>query len=126
MNTPDMPPISESELKCTGCGYSLTGAVIGGSCPECGASIEQSLLTPRSSRTCGAATASMVVGIVSLAVCAVVGPVAIVLYFKAMRDMSRGAYGPSNVTMARAGLIMGVISSILLVLGIVFAIVSGL
>ena len=35
--------VNESKYQCRGCGYSLTGATIGGRCPECGISIEESL-----------------------------------------------------------------------------------
>ena len=60
----------------------------------------------------------MVLGILSLVVCGLLGPVAIALYFSATKEISRGGYTRGSKTMAQAGLVMGVISTLLL-LGVV-------
>lgn len=39
--------ISETTVRCSGCGYNLTGAVIGRQCPECGVPVEHALRSRR-------------------------------------------------------------------------------
>ena len=52
----------------------------------------------------------MILGILSLVVCGILGPVAIILYVTASREMAHGGYSKASRTVARAGLIMGIIS----------------
>lgn len=108
--------ITASSLRCAACGYDLTGAMIGGVCPECGTSVERSLQARGEPPSCGAATACMVFGILSLVVCGVLGPVAIILYVTAIREMNRSTYARASHTMATAGLVMGIISTSIMVI----------
>ncbi|MCC7292237.1 MAG: DUF4190 domain-containing protein [Phycisphaerales bacterium] len=105
------PPSVMSSFNCIGCGYNFTGLTIGGICPECGRPIEESIAALRRQETCGAATASMVLGIVSLTACALCGPVALVYYYKARKQLATGHYSRGSHGMAKAGLIMGIIST---------------
>ncbi len=69
-----------------------------------------------------AALWSMVTGIASIAACGAVGPIAIVLYFKARKDIRAGLCSTSSSGMATAGLILGIISTVLTVgLAMLFA-----
>ena len=106
--------IDSTEFRCVGCGYDLSGSTIGGSCPECGKPIGESLRARQEgAKSCGLATACMVVGILSLTVCALAGPVAIWLYANSKKEMAVGGYSRGSHTMAKAGLIMGIISTVL-------------
>ena len=67
-------------------------------------------------KSCGKATACMVLGIVSIAACMLCGPVAIFLYYLAKAEMDRGGYSESSRTMAKAGLITGIIGTGILAL----------
>jgi hypothetical protein len=106
------PPIVASTMRCSQCGYDLTGAIVGGVCPECGMSVAESIgRMTQGVKSCGAATACMVLGICSIAVCMLCGPVAIFLYYKAVKQINTGGYSDSSRTMAKAGLIMGIIGT---------------
>lgn len=110
------PAVAQSKFRCAGCGYDLTGATIGGTCPECSKPVDESLRRMTThQRTCGMATASMVVGIVALITCGVLGPVAIGLAWSAMGQIERGGFAPASKSMADAGLTLGIISTIVLV-----------
>ena len=118
---PQMTPhhnagITPVDLICVKCKYNLTGATIGGACPECGTSIDETLrqhtLQPRSN---GTAVTSMVLGILSLGVCGLLGPIAILCSVIAKREIKQGGYTSGSKTMATAGLIMGIISTLLTV-----------
>jgi hypothetical protein len=124
----DEPPsdISASEFACIRCSYSLTGATIGGRCPECGMPIDKSLRAEGGPPpSCPTATASMILGILSLAVCGILGPIAIVLYYRAMAEIRDGGFASSSRTMAKAGLIMGIISTALSLGGLVLIAIGG-
>jgi hypothetical protein len=103
--------ISGTGFQCSRCAYDLSGTPVGGSCPECGQRVEQSLRAGAGQRSSGRAVACMVLGILSLAVCAVFGPVAIFYYFSAMNEIEQGGYSGGARSMAKAGLIMGIIST---------------
>jgi predicted RNA-binding Zn-ribbon protein involved in translation (DUF1610 family) len=49
--TDPRPSLKVSELRCVTCGYNLTGATIGGACPECGEAIEQTIAELREPKT---------------------------------------------------------------------------
>ncbi len=116
------PPIQASRVSCVSCGYNLTGVTIGGECPECGMAIETSIQGRLSAPTSKAALWSMVIGIVSLAFCSALGPISIVLYFKAKKDLQAGLCSTSSSGMATAGLVLGIISTVLTVgLAMLFA-----
>lgn len=109
------PPIQASGVTCVTCGYNLTGAAIGGKCPECGMLIETSIQRRLSAPTSKAALWSMVIGIVSLTVCIVLGPISIVLYFTARKSIQAGLCSTSSSGMATAGLVLGIISTVMTV-----------
>jgi hypothetical protein len=123
-NIPAAPPIVASSMRCAQCGYDLTGAMIGGYCSECGLSVAETIRRQSIGlQSSGRATACMVVGILSIALCMILGPVAIVLYYKAMAQINTGGYSESSRTMAKAGLIMGIIGTCIGALyAIIFAI----
>ena len=58
----------------------------------------------------------MVLGIVSIVVCMPVGIVAVALYPRAKREVLEGGYGNGSLTMAKAGLITGIIAIAITVL----------
>jgi len=66
----------------------------------------------------------MILGILSLILCAVLGPVAIFSYYTAKKEMAIGGYSKSSHSMAKAGLIMGIISTLFLVGGILLMFLS--
>lgn len=113
MDNPDRP-IQPSEIFCVRCGYDLSGSQLGGACPECGTLVSESLRARSSGqRNVPHSVACLVVGILSLTVCGLLGPIAIVLYFKAKRHYEQGGYSSSSMSMAKGGLITGIISTVL-------------
>lgn len=107
-------------VACHRCGYNLTGAVIGGACPECGQVIELSSVggVPAS----GYAIATLVLGIVSAtfntAGCMCGGPLiglpcgvlGLVFGVLARRQIESGQLvGPGSAGMTRAGVICSVV-----------------
>lgn len=114
------PEIVPSTLRCHRCEYDLTGAVIGGRCPECGTLIQESidalrpvasLDPPRSSL----ATASLIVGIASLCI-QPLGVLAILLGLMARQRIARGIYHPSARITADVGLMLGGLAIAILML----------
>ncbi|MFN3167240.1 MAG: DUF4190 domain-containing protein [Phycisphaeraceae bacterium] len=123
MSQPPPPPsVRSSSYACSRCGYDLSGSVVGGACPECGAPVSESLrLAPQQQGgTSTNALISMILGIVGIAACGLVGPFAIWLYYRAKEDVRRGVAAPSSMGMAKAGLILGWVSTVLTVLVVVF------
>lgn len=59
----------------------------------------------------------MVLGIIGIAACGLVGPFAIWLYYRAKDEVARGVAPPSSMGMAKAGLVLGWISTILTFVG---------
>lgn len=122
---------------CVHCGASLAGVAVEGVCPSCGAPVKDSFAVGASGSgsDSGLAVASMVVGIVSVVGCMfyglpsiVCGPVAIVLAQKAKNAIRDGRRSPSGSGFAQAGLITGIVGSVLGFLGlalIVFAMIAG-
>jgi hypothetical protein len=124
--TPDAPEAPEtpapaaapdaSRVRCLNCGYDLTGAVIGGTCPECGMKIGGGTLRNFSDLpTSGHAIASLVLGICGIVLgCASYGvlsvvcaPLAIFFAGKARKDLEAGTVRPSSAGLATAGRVMG-------------------
>ncbi len=64
----------------------------------------------------------LVLGIVSIVLCQILGPVAWVMGNNDLRDMQAGAMDPKGQGITQAGKICGVIGTIMLVLGILWAI----
>lgn len=117
-------PIEASSYRCIGCGFDLTGSAIGGSCPECGRPVKESLRvsTGRHNGTNSSyATVSLVLGIVGLVTsCVILSPFAIWLYYKAREDVARGVASPDSMGMATAGLVLGWIGTVLMIGGCCF------
>jgi hypothetical protein len=113
------PPVIASAVRCVSCGYDLSGTAIGGTCSECGAEVARSLRPAGAlARTSGFAIGSFVCGILSVVLgwCTVVGLigiVAIALYFPAMKEIESGACGGSSKGLAVAGLVLGIIGTVL-------------
>jgi len=126
-----MPPVygpPPGELRCQQCQADLTGATLGGHCPQCGAPIVASGY--QSGQSSGKAVASLVLGVISIPTClccgllgVVLGPLAIVFAKMAQNDIERGIASTGSAGMANAGLICGIVGTALgavsLVLGII-------
>lgn len=123
---PDGPmpaAIAASQVACSSCGYDLTGVQIGSQCPECGVSVSRSFQAMRTPSS-GMATASMVLGIVSITVTTmtcgcmgfaglVCGVLAIAFYIQVRNDIKAGRISPQVSGTAMAGLICGIIGTVL-------------
>lgn len=98
---------------CSNCGYDLALTAAGGRCPECGSDVSQML---GAKATSGYATASLVLGIVSLltgCVTLVTAPLAIVFGVKARRQVARGEADRSSRSLATAGLVCGIVALVI-------------
>jgi hypothetical protein len=76
--------------------------------------VQETLVARRTLKSSGAAITSMVLGIIGLVGCSPVGPIAIVYYFLAMKEINRGGCTPGSRSMALAGLVTGLLSTLLL------------
>lgn len=120
--TPRQP--QATSLRCVGCGYDLSGSAVGGFCPECGRPVQDSLPRYGALQSAPHAVSSMVWGILSLVICPLLGIVAIALYYEARRAYQPTLHNAGSMTMARAGLIMGIISTTILVFWAGFALLG--
>jgi hypothetical protein len=68
-------------------------------------------------------TTVLVLGILSLVICGLLGPVAWVMGSNALQEIDRNPLAYSNRSSVVAGKICGIIATVLLVIGILFAIV---
>jgi ribosomal protein S27AE len=120
-------PIEDSSVRCSRCGYNLTGVSLGGTCPECGASVSASFHQNQAPAS-GKAITAMVLGISSLplffgGVCGGVGvgglvalPAAVLaigFWYAARKDIQRRTVSASSNGMAIAGLVCGSIGGVL-------------
>ena len=120
---PALAPAS-ARIHCIRCGYDLTGVALGATCPECGVRVDHALIPGGASS--GYAIASMVLGIVALVMCpgswgilsAVCGPLAILFWHRAQRQIRESRVSPASKGMATAGLVMGIIGTVLGVIGV--------
>jgi hypothetical protein len=110
----------ESQIKCTACGYDLTGVTLGTACPECGMLVTASYQASVSRKSCGQAIASMVLGIVSIMLCMcygipslICGPLAIIFWYCCKDAIAAGEFAPASRGMATAGLVCGMIGTVL-------------
>jgi len=69
------------------------------------------------------ASTILVLGILSIVICAVCGPIAWVMANKDMIKMNSGLMDPSGLEQTKAGKICGIIGTVLLILGVIFAII---
>ena len=125
----DPGPIQSASIACVQCGYDLSGSAVGGTCPECGTPVAQSIRRHSSgAQGTGSAVTCMVLGILSLVVCAIIGPFAISTYYTYLKQVERGEASAEGMAMAKAGLITGWIGTALLILQCLivgFAFVAG-
>jgi hypothetical protein len=66
------------------------------------------------------ATTVLVLGILSLVVCQILGPIAWVMGNKELAGIDAGRRPPQNRGTAQAGRILGIISTVLMIIGVVF------
>jgi len=69
------------------------------------------------------ATTILVLGILSLVVCAICGPIAWAMANRDLAAMNSGLMDPSGMEQTKAGKICGIIGTVLLILGVVFGII---
>lgn len=68
------------------------------------------------------ATTILVLGILSLVVCQILGPIAWVMGNNELASIDAGRRPPQNRGTAQAGRILGIISTVLMIIGVVFLI----
>ena len=117
---------NEASVLCPGCGVILKGVRIGSSCPTCGELIGSQRNLHGNLPSSGKATASLVLGIISIPGCLlygipalVCGILAVVFAKQARADIDSGLYNPASRSSADAGRICGLIGLILGIVGIV-------
>jgi hypothetical protein len=72
------------------------------------------------------ATTILVLGILSLVLCQVLGPFAWVMGNKELAGIDAGRRAPENRGTAQAGRILGIISTVLLIIGVAFLVIMGI
>jgi phosphotransferase system glucose/maltose/N-acetylglucosamine-specific IIC component len=68
-------------------------------------------------------TLILILGIVSLVVCSLLGPFAWVMGRKALKEIDAGGVPVSNRGQVQAGMICGIVSSALMILGLLYVLV---
>lgn len=68
------------------------------------------------------ATTILVLGILSLVVCAICGPIAWVMANKDLAQMNAGLMDPTGLDQTKAGKICGIIGTVFLILGVILGI----
>lgn len=112
---PGPPPI-QTHVRCTNCGYDLTGAAIGTPCPECGAIIGHGTLAASYQAMSGRAVASLVLGIMSVVGCFVYGLPGVLFGILAIafasgvkQQVINLEVAPASAGIAKAGMICGIV-----------------
>lgn len=112
--------INDTRIRCVGCGYELSGAVVGGTCPECGKPIRDSLrlgVAQHATTTSANAIVGLILGCLGIvSSCLILSPFAIWLYYRTKEDVARGNASPDSMGIATAGLVLGWIGTALLIL----------
>jgi hypothetical protein len=111
----------QTQIHCPQCHYNLTGIAIGSACPECGLVIDRGAFVVASHLPMsGKAIASLVLGIVSIVGCMFYGIIsvpcgvtAIVLARSVQGQIMRQEVSPGSAGTAQAGLVCGIIGTIL-------------
>ncbi len=116
---PAVPPVVSAGVACAGCGYDLSGTSVGGACPECGTTVAETIRrlgeVGRPAETNAAAIACLVLGILSLACCAWLGPVSIAFYVVAHQQLKHQPQATTSRTLATIGVVLGAVGSLLMV-----------
>ena len=127
-----------SRVRCLNCGYDLTGATIGGKCPECGLVIGAGAFAFAEATgrpTSGNAIAALVLGICALVLgcgsyglmALICGPLAILFARRARADVAAGRVSEGSAGLATAGRVMGWIAlGLLLAGGVIVALMLGI
>ncbi len=119
------PLVQDSGYTCVECGYDLSGTAIGSVCPECGRPIVESLRSRESgSKKSSLPVTAMILGILSLVLCALIGPVAWYIGAKAREEIKTGGFDASAQGMATAGWVMGIIGTVICIFYGVFLLIS--
>lgn len=135
---PPAPPApadhNPNAIRCQQCRQDLTGSMLGGSCPHCGAAIVADHYPAQ--RSSGMAVASMVLGIISVVfapggmccVCmtglgGIAGLLAVIFYFPAVAAVREGKAPEGSRKMAMAGLICGIIGLVLTLAFVLFVVI---
>lgn len=104
------PHLPSARLHCIGCGYDLTGATIGGVCPECALPVARSVLQSEGEGLRNVnATAALTMGVLSLILAAPLGLCAIYYFRKAHDDRQHGRCARKAYRAACIGQVLGCI-----------------
>lgn len=117
-------PITPTDIRCIDCGYDISGSPIGGTCPECGKSVYESIRAVQIvQKRDDTAANCMILGIISIITCGAFSPFAIWLYYNARKELAE-AENPSRFEkyQATAGLLMAIFS--IFIIPIAFSILS--
>lgn len=123
--------VRASALTCVRCDYNLTGMTIGGSCPECGAPVNDSIAGLGVGVSSRKAVASMVLGICALPSCLlfygipafVLGILAVILGYSALRDIREGKVSATARSLAMTGIMCGRIAATVVVVAIIIYVI---
>jgi hypothetical protein len=108
-------PVSPTTVRCIQCQYDLSGTAVGGSCPECGTRVQESIHAlladqqgelPRNT----AATASSAIALFSVCI-PLAGALAMVLGIIARRQIANRDYHPGSRIAADLGIFLGGITT---------------
>lgn len=114
------PVASEASVHCRSCNYDLTGTALGGTCPECGMPVNetlQPLLDAGKARASGStkATTSLILGILSVLVCPGTAPFAVAYGVGALKEANDRPDQGGRKVMAWCGIVTGGIGVAVLV-----------
>src|SRR5690606_23025543 len=103
-------------IRCAHCRYDLSGTPLGGTCPECGTPVAETVRRLQQAAdpeaTNNAALTCLVLGALSVPCCSLLGPVAIVFFVKAQGELKAGGYSSGSQTLAIVGVILGAVGTL--------------